>query len=69
MYYLKNNNNEGYVIVDASGANVLEFSSGIPAYDTAAETLNIENSSLVKYLYVNAMPAIVNENAYLNLIQ
>lgn len=68
MYYLKKkNNNEGYVIVDTSGANVLEFSSGIPAYDTAAETLNIENSSSVKYLYVNAMPAIVNEDTYLNL--
>lgn len=65
LYYLTTASGDvGYMIVDNLGTSVMEFSNGVPAYDSFAEN---SGDTGLKHLYVNGMPAIYSDGIYSDL--
>lgn len=65
LYYMVlNGQNVGYVIINAAGNSVLEFSVGVPAFDCINSQIARAN---LKRIYVNCMPAILSGNTYMDI--
>lgn len=65
LYYLTGESGDvGYAIVNGEGTTVIEFSTGVPAYDTLKEE---KSSGELKRLYVGAMPAVYRDGVYSDL--